>query len=106
MEIERISQMKDGDILLMKLAANMWLEYLADAVVHREKMALDGEKMTRTNDAGFAVLTCEWCNHEFDSHLRLEDIDKFGFGGGTMCTHCWRFTNPNPKFWSRNQEVK
>lgn len=49
-----------------------------------------------------ATLTCEWCNKNF-SHPKIfpEDIAKYGKGGGVLCPHCWRFTNPNPKYWKK-----
>ena len=33
-----IQNLKDGDILLMKLQSNIWLEHLKQAVLYREKM--------------------------------------------------------------------
>ena len=38
LESQRIQQFKDGDLLLMKLAADICLEELEKAVIHREKM--------------------------------------------------------------------
>ena len=47
-----------------------------------------------------AKLTCEWCNNNF-THPKIypEDVEKYRIGGGVICPHCWRFTNPNKKFW-------
>ena len=43
-----------------------------------------------------AILTCQWCGNTF-THPTIypEDVRKFGKGGGVICPHCLRFTNPN-----------
>jgi len=49
-----------------------------------------------------AKLTRQWCNKEFtQSEVYPEDIERYSEGGGVICPHCWRFTNPNPKYWRK-----
>ena len=42
-----IQDFKDGDLLLMKLASDIWLEHLEKAVLYREKMRDDCFKWLR-----------------------------------------------------------